>query len=330
MMLKKIITCVLLLLVLSTVKAQTKKADTVIVELAKTSRVVFTMRDRTDLSTLRAYDYQALFNDILTKLEKQDTTVLPASAEEQAVVKEEKENWSDFSKDDDDDWTTEYSSKGGKRFNKRTWQSFNFDIGTNNFLNDGKFPDDNNANYSVRPWGSWYVGLNSIQRTRVTNKFFVEWGLGASWYNFKFQNDNTVVGESASEVTFTESDPAINPLKSKLTVMYLNASIVPVLDFSGNTHKSRFWDNDSDGFRIGVGPYVGYRIDSYYKQVYKEDGDKERDRTHNNFYLNNLRYGARLQLGYKGTDLFFNYDFNELFVAGKGPQLNAFSFGVIF
>ena len=30
------------------------------------------------------------------------------------------------------------------------------------------------------------------------------------------------------------------------------------------------------------------------------------------------------------TDLFFNYDLNELFAEGKGPKLNAFSFGVIF
>ena len=43
----------------------------------------------------------------------------------------------------------------------RTWQSFNFDLGTNNYLEDGKFPDSNNQPYSVRPWGSWYVAAGS-------------------------------------------------------------------------------------------------------------------------------------------------------------------------
>ncbi|MBA4054703.1 MAG: hypothetical protein C0490_08335, partial [Marivirga sp.] len=75
--------------------------------------------------------------------------------------------------------------------------------------------------------------------------------------------------------------------------------------------------------------YVGYRIASHSKIVYKEDG-KEKDKEHDSFYLNNFRYGVRLQVGYRATDLFFNYDLNELFASGKGPNLNAFSFGVIF
>ena len=46
--------------------------------------------------------------------------------------------------------------------------------------------------------------------------------------------------------------------------------------------------------------------------------------------MNNLRYGLRLQFGFRDTDFFFNYDLNELFSAGKGPKVNAFSFGVSF
>ena len=89
------------------------------------------------------------------------------------------------------------------------------------------------------------------------------------------------------------------------------------------------WENDGELFRIGLGPYIGYRISSHSKLVYKDDGrEKEKDR--DSFYLNNFRYGARLQIGYRSTDLFFNYDINELFEEGKGPKLNAFSFGVIF
>ena len=43
-----------------------------------------------------------------------------------------------------------------------------------------------------------------------------------------------------------------------------------------------------------------------------------------------MRYGLRAQIGFNDIDLFINYDMNELFAAGKGPQLNAFSFGVTF
>jgi hypothetical protein len=85
-----------------------------------------------------------------------------------------------------------------------------------------------------------------------------------------------------------------------------------------------------NGFRIGLGPYVGYRIDSYSKHVYYSNGDKEKDQDRSSYYLNNFRYGARFQIGYRGTDLFVNYDMNDLYVENRGPKLNALSFGVIF
>ncbi|MFN8887027.1 MAG: hypothetical protein ACK5WF_06180, partial [Cyclobacteriaceae bacterium] len=67
---------------------------------------------------------------------------------------------------------------------------------------------------------------------------------------------------------------------------------------------------------------------SYTKQVYEVDGDDKVERHHDPYFLNNIRYGIRAQFGFRGTDFFFNYDMNDLFVAGKGPQLNAFSFGI--
>jgi len=332
-MTKNLIALMVLLTLSANTFAQTKKADTVIVELAKTSRIVLTIKDRSDLPTLYTYDYQALFKDILKKIEAKDSTIIPFSVRDSTtVVKTDDDDaeWPTYSNDNEDDDSDRYENKKDKsHYRKGTWQSFNFDLGTNNYLANGKFPDVDNANYSVRPWGSWYLGLNSTQKTRIHGKFFLEWGLGVSWYNFKFQNDAIVISKDDSGVTFTEDVRDIDTKKSKLTACFVNASLVPVIDFGGSRHKARFWDGNS-GFRIGVGPYVGYRIDSYSKVVYKENGDLEKDRNHSNFYLNNLRYGARLQVGFRNTDLFFNYDINELFAENRGPKLNAFSFGVIF
>ncbi|MDZ7646130.1 MAG: hypothetical protein U5K54_02515 [Cytophagales bacterium] len=75
---------------------------------------------------------------------------------------------------------------------------------------------------------------------------------------------------------------------------------------------------------------MGYRIDSYSKQAFNEGGDNQKLNDHDNFYLNNVRYGVRLQVGYQDVDFFFNYDLNELYIEDKGPKLNAFSFGVTF
>jgi len=307
-----------------------QQPDTVVVNLTNTTRVVLTMEDRNDIIVLKDYDFQQLFDDIIYKLENYDTTSSPPDlndsipeTEQEDPWAQEEYNWED--NDEDEEWDSDWNEKPG-----RTTQSFNFDLGTNNYVTDGKFPDSENATYAVRPWGSWYVALNSIQRTRIARNFFVEWGLGLSWYNFKFQKDNILIEKDDLGVSFVEDNTGDADFrKSKLTVSYINASLVPMLDFSNSSTRSRIWDSSSS-FRIGLGPYVGYRIGSYSKVKYKEAGETEKDKNHDSFYLENIRYGMRLQIGFRSTDLFFNYDMNDLFSPGKGPELNAFSFGVVF
>ena len=326
---KKLFLIATLMIATITLKAQAKQ-DTVIIELAKTSRVIFTMRDKNDLEILKHYDFNELFKDIMKKLGAQDSslTVNDSTRSESGVATAD-EDWgtdsgNDDGDDDDDDHGNTYHH--GRR---RTEQSFNFDLGTNNYLMNGKFPDSENATYAVRPWGSWYVGMSSIQRTRLGKNFFLEWGMGVSWYNFKFQNDNTMLQKSDNGVEFIADTRTVDFQKSKLTASYINASLIPVIDFGNSNEKKRVWEHNNS-FRLGVGPYVGYRIGSHTKMVYEENGHREKEHNKDNFYLNNFRYGARVQIGYRATDLFFNYDLNELFSTGKGPKLNAFSFGVIF
>ena len=334
-MIRKIVTVTLALTAVIAANGQEQKSDTIIVPLARTSKVIFTMQDRSDLEILRHYNFQELFEDILTRIEKTDTTDNGTSTTSEPVVKSEnqEEDWrSNRSENEEDDNDDEWNKKVEYRRGRigRTWQSFNFDLGTNNYLEDGKFPDNNNALYAVRPWGSWYIAGSSVQRTRVGRNFFLEWGVGLSWYNFKFQNDDVTIQKNDDGVVFLNDLRNVNHKKSKLTASYINASFVPVIDFNDHNRKPRMWDGYGSSFRIGIGPYVGYRVASRSKLVYNDNGNLEKEKERSNFYLNNLRYGARLQLGFRNTDLFFNYDLNEVFASGKGPKLNAFSFGVIF
>jgi hypothetical protein len=336
-----------------TTQAQEREPDTVIVPLAETSKIIFTIKDRSDIETLRHYNFQALFEEMLDRLEESDTIPIDSSGHITAR-QEDEENWntspsdnnanegnaeerwreSQNNNDDDDDNDDNYdghqkweNSRRGRI--GRTWQSTNVDFGTNNFLADKQFPDGSEL-YAVRPWGSWYVGINSVQRTRLGKNAFVEWGLGVSWYNFKFQEHNVLVEKDELGVHFVQDPRDVEYIKSKLSATFINASLIPVLDFGDHSRKRRMWDGHGSEFRIGFGPYVGYRISSKSKLVYKEDGDRETEKNRDSFYLNNLRYGLRLQLGLRSTDLFINYDMNELFAKDKGPKLNAVSFGFIF
>src|SRR5688572_15130445 len=328
MSMKKFLFSLIIMACATVAKAQ-QTSETVVVELAKTSRVIFTIKDRSDLEILKHYDFQQLFQDVLTRLEKNDTTSLAqrdSTASDDVVVQE---NYKDDEDDDDDDgWRDSNTDNNSNEWSKnyrgsrwgRTSQSFNFDLGTNNYLEDGKFPDANNALYSVRPWGSWYVSLASIQRTRLGSKFFLEWGLGMSWYTFKFQKDNILIVKDNDGTQFVEDTRDVDFDKSKLSASFVQASLIPIVDFGGHSRKTRMWDGWNNAFRFGVGPYIGYRISSHSKIVY-DDGDREKEKETDSFYLNNFRYGLRLQVGYRSTDLFFNYDLNKLFADGKGPEL---------
>jgi len=325
------------LLTVAVTNAFSQDPDSVVIKVGKESKVIFLIKDKQDLQTLKQYNFQALMDDMVQKLEKRDSTALTKSSK--AYLKDTVNNTTvppdepmkQWNRDSDDE-TYNYD-KGRKsrrsRWNRRTHHSINIDVGTNNYLENGKFPDASNQLYTVKPWGSWYVGLNSVLRTRMAKKFFLEWGGGVSWYNFKFSNEKTVISKDDNGVIFSEDTRNLDFRKSKLTVAYVNAFLVPMIDFGDEGRKTSIFDGGhSNSFRVGVGPYAGYLIDSYTKQMYYDNGNKIRPHEHDNFYLNNVRYGLRLQLGFGDTDIFFNYDMNELFSDNKGPKLQAFSFGI--
>ena len=231
----------------------------------------------------------------------------------------------------------ENKKKRKKRYG--THNDCNIDLGINNYLEDGNSPTDNNALYSVRPFGSWYVAIKSTNDTHVAGPIHLLWGADVSWYNFKFENESVRLSEGPDNIVFSEATGDFDPIKSKLTAAYINASVVPMLRF-GERHRHNNWFDwdrrdfgidwdDRGGFRIGAGVYGGYKIASYAKYVMEEEGDKDKDRDKDGFYLNNFRYGVRMQAGFRGIDVFVNYDLNELFVENRGPKLNAFSFGVV-
>ncbi len=341
----KYILTLLFLLVAAAVGAQ--PADTLVVKVGKESKVIFAIKDKQDLETLKHYNFQALMDDMLKKLEQRDTSALTKSSstylkdttQATAAKPAPEDTWIRDRRDDntwrwDDDRDFRRESRRD-RYSRRPYHSFNIDLGMNNYLENGHFPDGGNQLYTVKPWGSWYVGLTSTLRTRISNKFFLEWGAGVSWYNFKFANYKVGISKDDTGVIFYENPRTdVEFTKSKLTVAYVNLSMVPMFDFGGYGRKPMVFNGDRlnfdrrGSFRFGVGPYVGYRLDSYTKQVWEENGDKQKSHYHDNYYLNNLRYGIRAQIGFRDTDIFFNYDLNGLFIDGKGPKLNAFSFGI--
>jgi hypothetical protein len=192
-----------------------------------------------------------------------------------------------------------------------------FLIGLNNYLGaNNQFPDNTNENYSVDPITSWTYGLNSVHKVALNPYIKLNFHGGLQWHNFAMADSRYQVVKGAEMVEFIDRN-SDNPRRSKINATYLNVSFIPVFQ----TGKK------SSSFRFGVGPYAGYRIGSKSKFKYENRG---KDISRNNLYLNNWKYGIRAQIGWKGVDLFATYDISPLYIEGRGPELNTFSFGIIF
>jgi len=298
--------------------ADTVKIDTVMIEVGKSS-ILFIIRDKADLQKLQAYDLNKIVDELHIKLDPDapvviDADSLPEPSQEEVTV-------------------TETTVESRRERPKGIRHYFNIDLGMNNYLSPDGFPDESNEPYTVRPWGSWYIALGSVNETFLSRSLSLQFGANISWYNFKFQQDDVYVvrGENSVEFPINPNQLDASFRKSKLTVAYVNISLVPMFHAGKSYHSGwQVWDNGShSGFRIGLGGYAGYRIGSYHKVKYN-DGSNEKRKDHDSFYLENFRYGLRFQLGFGDTDVFVNYDLNNLFRENRGPELNAFSFGIVF
>jgi len=339
------------------------KEDTVVIEFGERSKMVIYAETQEDLKDLSDYDINAMISELNANLDS-----VSSDTDEVSMVDDSDKYRKDGDEDkhvdtkplsyygddryddtDRDRYESRYDRNDyGNRFddyadndyvkvnrtrsgrNRGTYGSFEVELGMNNWLVKGSFPDNDNAAYAVKPWGSWYVGVGGAYHTRIAGPLKLKWGGNLTWYNWKMENASVRITKNDLETTFVE-DPNINGKKSKLAATYVNASLMPMLEFnSGNRSRGWNWSKYRNrGLRIGAGMYAGYRIDSWTKIKYAENGENKKDKEKGNYYLNNFRYGVKAQVGFRGMDLFFNYDLNDVFAKDRGPELQAISFGFI-
>lgn len=176
----------------------------------------------------------------------------------------------------------------------------------------------------LRPFSSRYVSVEfSESLTLIKGKksaFKLGLGISFDWYNFMFDHNRLVQKANQGAIfqpKFDAQGKDIAFRKNKLTVSYINIPIMPHVVFSKNSGVQM----------IGIGGYVGYRIDSWTKSI--EEKTENLHRVSSNFNLNQFRYGLRAEFAFKKLpNLFFNYDLSPLFEKNSNPNLAGFSFGI--
>lgn len=199
------------------------------------------------------------------------------------------------------------------------------DLGMNNYLEGGAFPNDNAEQYSVKPWGSWNFAIGAGMRWYIAKPVSIDIAADFSWYNFKYADKSTRVIETANDVNFSSDLAGADYLKSKTTVPFVNVSFMPMVHFgaenSGVNHKM---------FRIGAGVYAGYRLGGHVKYEYDMNNTHSVYHRKGDYFLNSYRYGVKAVFGVYDVNIFAAYDLSTLYADNKGPELNPISFGLNF
>lgn len=212
-----------------------------------------------------------------------------------------------------------------ERQSKRTTSQLVLATGLNNVVTDG----------SVEKSDFRYLGSH-----------FYEWGVT---YNTRiFKNDNLLHAKYGLSVTYNNLRAtdnryfAVNGNQTNLEVnavaqddsRFKNVNLVFPMHLEFDFTKSKERDGKTyfkthDGFRLGLGGYVGTNLKSKQYINYDIDGYKSRQITKGDFNVDSFIYGLSTYIGYKSTSLYLKYDLNPLFKDNAVKQNNV-SLGLRF
>jgi hypothetical protein len=319
--------------------------DTLIIKLKNKNKIMIVTAGSSNLSEVRTYDLNKLLREIDSTLNSEGRELLMMDAEGKIRLKDSTFNIKVFKKSGSTtkEMTTDSAGNlvtvtkinpGSTRTivveksaekkscehqmpQHRTWDRLEFDLGFNNYLQNGTMPDAEGKIYGLNTLRSNIVAIRYMEYISFSKKnrrASVYFGLELASNNYRFEDPNVRALKGITEATFyRDSTDGRNSQKSKLAITWLQ---IPI-GVSFLIAKNLEWN---------IGGFAGYRLSSHNKIKYSQAGSTRREKDHANFYLNNLQYGLRTSFRY-GSDagIFFQYNGNTLFA--KGPELNPFAFG---
>lgn len=216
--------------------------------------------------------------------------------------------------------TVTTSRTPARRSFRKNWTGL--ELGINGFLTpENKIDLPANQSYlDLRYEKSVAVNLNIYQQhlSLIGNQVGLYTGLGIGWNNYRLGNDILLV-KGPQELDYDEVE-VDNLRKNKLTMRMINIPLM--LEYQTRSHS------EFSKFHLAAGVNLGVRISSHTKQVYDENGKKDKVKSHEDFYLNPFRYDLQARMGWGKLNFFATYSLNSLFRENKGPEVYPFSIGL--
>jgi hypothetical protein len=208
----------------------------------------------------------------------------------------------------------------------KTYSNLVVAYGLNNTLTEGQ--NLNDSPYKVG--GSRFFEIGWAWDTRVfknTNAVRFKYGLSLQYNGLKPKNNMYFV-EDGNQTVLEEYPDKLDKSKFRMTNL-----VFPVHFEFGPSEKiekeNSYRYSTNNKFKIGVGGYAGFNIGTLQKLKYKQDGDKIKEKSRNNFNTNNFIYGISAYVGKDDVSLYVKYDLNPIFNKAIIDQ-NNISLGIRF
>jgi hypothetical protein len=205
--------------------------------------------------------------------------------------------------------------------NKSFSSDFVFDLGLNTLVNkSGTAPASQRP--ELRTLGSRYVSLGINYKQRLGGKrspLYLIVGPEFAFNNYMLEGNNKWINQNGLTSVVLETNGR-QYQKTKLATSAFTIPLMLELKLRDEHHRRTI--------TLGAGGFVGYRLASWTKLKYYEEGTTYKDKDHGSFNLNDWQYGLQGVVGFKSLTFFAKYNLNQLFKDNQGPQAQTLSFGL--
>ena len=209
--------------------------------------------------------------------------------------------------------------------NHRTKSHLIVDLGLNALVNQkaqNTTPGDQLNAVDLRTEGSRYVNIGLNWDPRLGGKrspLSLTIGPEFAFNSYMLSGNNKLVNSNGRTNVVRETNGR-QYQKSKLGTSSVNLPVMLRLQLRDAHYRPTFL--------VGAGGFVGYRIKSWTKLKYTNDGTTYKDKEDGSYNMENFQYGVQGTIGYRDLEFFAKYNMNNLFKAGAGPDTQVLSFGL--
>ncbi len=197
-------------------------------------------------------------------------------------------------------------------------------LGWNNYLCDGSMDTPADAPWmELRGGRSMNLDLywDPFNIPSITRWFAIEAGFDLEFNHYGFKKSFNLINNDGTLIADYDNVPDKGFKRMNLRTIYAGIPLMMEFQLRNNNNKPVY---------LSAGIKGQVRIGSRTKQIWKEGGDRQKNKVKDDFNTNLFRYSLIGGIGYDDIQFFGEYCPVSIFRDGKGPQLQTFSIGVKF